>query len=44
MAESVKNRKLSLRELLEELVEDDEFSDEDRKRAREEVKKLEEKK
>jgi hypothetical protein len=40
MAEPVKNRKLTLREILDEIAEDEEFSDEERELARDKVKQL----
>lgn len=41
MAEPIKNRKVSLRDILDEIAEDEAFSDEDRELAREKVKELE---
>jgi hypothetical protein len=43
MAEMVKNRKRTLREILDEIAEDEEFSDEERELARDKVKQLEKK-
>lgn len=40
MAEPVKNRRLTLREIMEEIAEDEEFSDEARALARDKVKEL----
>jgi hypothetical protein len=40
MAEMIKGRKLTLREILDEIAEDEEFSDEERKLARDKVKQL----
>lgn len=41
MAEPLKAKKVSLREILDEIAEDEAFSDEDRERARDEIKELE---
>jgi nitrate/TMAO reductase-like tetraheme cytochrome c subunit len=43
MAEMVKNRKLTLREILDEIEADEAFEPETREQAREELKKLEKK-
>jgi hypothetical protein len=40
MAEMVKNRKRTLREILDEIAEDEEFSDEERELARDKSKQL----
>lgn len=44
MAEPIKDRKHTLRELLEELEADEEFSDEERELARNKVKELDDQK
>lgn len=41
MAEPVKNRKVSLRDILDEIAEDESFSDEERELARDKVRELE---
>jgi hypothetical protein len=41
MAEPLKGRKLTLRELLDQIAEDEEFSDEERELAREKVREIE---
>lgn len=41
MAEPVKNRKLSLREIMEEIAEDESFSDEEREQANRKIMELE---
>ena len=43
MAEPIKGRKLTLRELLDEIAEDEAFSDEERELARDKMKELDEK-
>jgi hypothetical protein len=40
MAEMIKGRKLTLREILDEIAEDEEFSDEERELARDKSKQL----
>ena len=40
LAEMIKGRKLTLREILDEIAEDEEFSDEERELARDRVKQL----
>lgn len=42
MAEPIKGRKLTLREILDEIADDEEFSPEEREVAREKSKELEE--
>jgi hypothetical protein len=44
MAETIKVRKLTLRDILDEIAADEEFSDEERELAREKVKEMEFKK
>jgi len=43
MAEPIKNRKISLREILEEMAEDEAFSEEDRRKSHEKLLELEHK-
>ena len=40
MAEPNRNKKISLREIMDEIAEDEEFSDEDRQLARKKVEEL----
>jgi hypothetical protein len=42
MAEMIKGRKLTLREILDEIAEDDEFTDEARERAKKEIAEMDE--